>query len=462
MGSLSISSSNEIFPSNESLPTFWRSELHPLDSHRSTEVIPKSCDVLILGAGYAGSSTAYHLLCNDDVPKMSPKPSVLLLEARQACSGATARNGGHLRPSIFGRLPRYLKEYGIDTVLELVDFESDQVEAIAALVEKEKIDCDFTRTKSVNAYVTADDAMMAKKAYLKLKNAGLSKAVIQNIMWFDGDEAEKISGVKGAIGCLQFKAAQLWPYKLVMALLQRAVDSGLNLQTHTLATCIVASPTDPGKWIVNTSRGPVTASKVIFATNAFTAGLLPEYHTKIVPAKGICCRIVYSPDTPHLPLENSHCIWLENGSCDYLLARSDNSIIVGGARCDFFSNMSNWYNRTDDDTLIESARFYFNRYMQKYFVGWEKSDAHVDNIWTGIMGYNSDSLPNIGAVPDRPGCFIQAGFQGNGMPQIFLVSKALVEMVVTGKSYEEVRIPSLYRTSKERLQSSTDHLLGLP
>lgn len=220
MGSLSISSSNnEIFPSKESLQTFWRSELHPLDSHRSTEEIPKTCDVLIIGAGYAGSSTAYHLLCNDDVPKMSPKPSVLLLEARQACSGATARNGlyiliqsksnvesrlrnllgGHLRPSIFGRLPRYLKEYGIDTVLELVDFENDHVEAIAALVEREKIDCDFTRTKSVNAYVTPNDAVMAKKAYLKLKKAGLNKAIIQNTKWYDGEEAEKVRETESII-----------------------------------------------------------------------------------------------------------------------------------------------------------------------------------------------------------------------------------------------------------------------
>lgn len=439
---------------------FWRSQLHPLDSHRSTEEIPESCDILIIGAGYAGCSTAYHLLCNENVPKFSPKPSVVMLEARQACSGATARNGGHLRPSIFGRLPRYLKLYGIETVLELVDFECDQVEAIASLIEKEKIDCDFTRTKSVNAYVKAEEAMVAKKAYLQLRKAGLSKAISRNIKWFDDEEAEKVSGLKGAVGCFQFTAAHLWPYKLVMALLQRAVDSGLNLQTHTPATCIVASPTNPGKWIVNTPRGPVTASKVIFATNGYTAGLLPEYQTKIVPAKGICCRIVFSPETPHRPLENSGCVWLANGSCDYYLARNDNSIIVGGARSDYFSDMSKWYNRTDDDTLIESARHYFNKYMQKNFVGWEKSDAHVDNIWTGIMGYNSDSLPNLGAVPDRPGCFLEAGFQGNGMPQIFLVAKAIVEMVVTGKAVEEVRIPRIYRTSRERLRSTVDHMLG--
>ena len=72
---------------NSTLP-FWRTQLHQLDNYRSTETLPTECDIVIIGAGYAGTATAYHLY--DDNP--SP-PSIVLLEARQACSGATARNG---------------------------------------------------------------------------------------------------------------------------------------------------------------------------------------------------------------------------------------------------------------------------------------------------------------------------------------------------------------------------------
>ena len=76
------------FPvANSTLP-FWRTELHELDSHRSTPKLPSEVDILIIGAGFAGVSTAYHLL--DDNP--SP-PSIAILEAREACSGATGRNG---------------------------------------------------------------------------------------------------------------------------------------------------------------------------------------------------------------------------------------------------------------------------------------------------------------------------------------------------------------------------------
>ena len=76
------------FPHPQSTLPFWRTQLHELDTHRSTEELPKKCDVLIIGAGYAGAATAYHLLKDNPSP-----PSVVILEARQACSGATGRNG---------------------------------------------------------------------------------------------------------------------------------------------------------------------------------------------------------------------------------------------------------------------------------------------------------------------------------------------------------------------------------
>lgn len=76
------------FPVSSSTLSFWRTELHPLDNHRSTTELPAECDVLIIGAGYSGVATAYHLLEDNTTP-----PSIVILEAREACSGATGRNG---------------------------------------------------------------------------------------------------------------------------------------------------------------------------------------------------------------------------------------------------------------------------------------------------------------------------------------------------------------------------------
>lgn len=71
---------------------FWRTELHPLDELRTTPALPQESDIVIIGAGYAGVSIAYHLLKELD-QQNRPLPSITILEARQVCSGATGRNG---------------------------------------------------------------------------------------------------------------------------------------------------------------------------------------------------------------------------------------------------------------------------------------------------------------------------------------------------------------------------------
>ena len=77
---------------NATVP-FWRTQLHDLDTFRSTEVLPPECDTLVIGAGYAGVSTLYHLLNSDNAPDPS---KIVMLEAREACSGASGRNGEHV------------------------------------------------------------------------------------------------------------------------------------------------------------------------------------------------------------------------------------------------------------------------------------------------------------------------------------------------------------------------------
>ena len=79
----------QILPVDNATVPYWRSELHELDEHRTTEELPTECDIAIIGAGMTGVATAYHIskLASDK------PPSVVILEARQLCSGATGRNG---------------------------------------------------------------------------------------------------------------------------------------------------------------------------------------------------------------------------------------------------------------------------------------------------------------------------------------------------------------------------------
>ncbi|KAG0648261.1 Gamma-glutamylputrescine oxidoreductase [Hyphodiscus hymeniophilus] len=386
------------FPSKESTLPFWRTEPHELDTHRSTPELPKTCDILIIGAGYAGITSAYHIL--KSLEGKGSSPNIVLVEARQACSGATGRNGGHLRPAVYSLLPEYIRNYGISAAAEVAAFEDTHVRTIADLVAEEKIDCDFTLTKSFDVHSNVEKAKAAKQAYDELKANGVAKSTIDGLIWTDADRAEEC-GEQGAEPANQHAG-----YLTVSQF--RSVDR------H------------------NGKRG------------------------KIHPARGICSRIVVPPGSKHPPLTSSYGLRPEGVGLDYLIPRNDGSIIVGGARSRFRTHREQWHSVTDDSTLITPAENYFDGYMQRNFLGWEDSGATVDRVWTGIMGYNSDSLPSVGEVPGREGCFVIAGFEGHGMPVVYLTAKGVAQMVGDGVAYEDAGIPLVYKTTKERLESDRD------
>lgn len=75
------------------------------------------------------------------------------------------------------------------------------------------------------------------------------------------------------------------------------------------------------------------------------------------------------------------------------------------------------------------------------------------------MGYSSDGLPHVGTVPGRQNQYMLAGFNGHGMPQIFLSAKGVASMVMEDLSYEKTGIPKLYKTTQERLDSPNNTIL---
>lgn len=65
--------------------SFWHDVLSPIANH-VPDALPAHVDVVIIGSGITGTSTARTLF-----REAGDTLSVLMLEARQACSGATGR-----------------------------------------------------------------------------------------------------------------------------------------------------------------------------------------------------------------------------------------------------------------------------------------------------------------------------------------------------------------------------------
>ncbi|KAJ6123735.1 FAD dependent oxidoreductase [Penicillium samsonianum] len=438
---------------NATVP-FWHRDIHELHDHRTTEELPVSSDVVIIGAGYAGVSTAYHLVKGETSDK---NLSITILEARGVCSGATGRNGGHLRPDMYTPMTRLIDRAGVERALEVTEFEIAHVYAMKSLIEKEKIDCDFTVTRSIDVWSNEEGARKAKDMYDTLVSRNLE--YMKDVFFVLGKDAEGISGVKGAKACASFTAATLWPYKLILHLTASILETGLvNLQTNTPVTSVSRQPS--GSFIITTPRGTTVARKVVYANNAYISGLLPQYREAIVPCKGLCTHISI-PEGARAPLlNNSYIVREEDNVVSYLIPRADGSIVVGGANLRYHSVLNSWYDNVDDSRLIEEVKDHYDGYMQRHFNGWEDSGAQVDKIWSGVMGYSWDSQPHIGAVPGEDGQFVLAGFNGHGMPQVFLSALGVAKMVQKGIEFEDAGVPKLFQTTKERLDKARNGPLG--
>lgn len=70
------------------------------------------------------------------------------------------------------------------------------------------------------------------------------------------------------------------------------------------------------------------------------------------------------------------------------------------------------------------------------------------------MGATPDGYPHIGKVPGKQAQWILAGFNGGGMPMIFLSAKGVAKMVMEDVPFGEsdAGIPLRCETTAERLR----------
>lgn len=208
---------------------------------------------------------------------------------------------------------------------------------------------------------------------------------------------------------------------------------------------------------------------MVFATNGYTSGILPEYKQVIHPVRGICSRITAARPPPVTTKLKSMVQYYGPKIADYQANRADGSFVIGGAwSTSKFRYPQQWRDVVDDSELTPASVNYFNGFMERTFAGWDKAESKVDSLWTGIMGvsaldrpfvnltdtlkYTEDSEPHIGRVPDKEGLYICAGFNGHGMPLVLLSARGVVKMLSEDCDFSETGIPAIYETSEWRLQ----------
>ncbi|KAK8869437.1 hypothetical protein IAR55_000001 [Kwoniella newhampshirensis] len=468
-------------PTESYLPSFWLSEPSHLENERSTAALPDTSDIVIVGSGITGSLLAYQLLQGD------PGLKITMLEAREVCSGATARNGGQCKtdPYIVYRAHKAL--YGPELANELIKFETSHLDRFAALLAKDPIECSFHVTTAFDVCMNAAMAEKAKASY-DARKTDWPEDMKKYRELDDSEELERLSGVKGGLWGCMYRVGSIWPYKLATGLLKRCFEIAtdrakggwFNLQTRTPASTITYSA-DIGKWTIETSRGNIVAPRVVVATNGYTSHLIPDMSNKVVPIRGTASSLhvpkAQAAGTPSnkifRPLFTSYALKFGSGMGDYMISRQEGGkeVVLGGAKQGYIKDPKNWYGKVDDSEYLPGAVDYFTEYMPKHFVNWPDPTSNIDKVWTGILGYSSDLLPYVGQHPSQPpGLYVIAGFHGHGMSRIFGSTTALAALMLETASLTaspelqtnillSAGLPKPYVFTKKRMESKENIIL---
>ncbi|KAF5598367.1 FAD dependent oxidoreductase [Fusarium pseudocircinatum] len=399
------------------------------------------------GSGISGSLIANELSRRSQ----GFNKSVVMLEARSLASGATGRNGGHIKPDCYKNFAAFQRRYGSEAAESLCRFELDNMKESVSFIEQQGLAgaVDLVETHSVDFFMTQkawDDAQESLKLYAE---AG---GDLSEIKAFDKAEAEEKYRASGVFGAVTYPACSLWPYKLAVAVIQKAVDSGLQLFTHTPAL-EVTSATER-RWQVRTNRGIVLCDAVFHATNGYASHLLPELTRKVVPVKGNVVAIEPSKEFAARPLGHTAGIqWGED--FDYMIQRPTDGkpLIYGGGDLHHHRRLLGPIGDADDSTTTPEIISALLQFPVKHFQQWgETSNARY--TWSGVMGFTADGFPLVGEVPGRPGQFISAGYTGHGMARAVLTIRALMQQYF-GEAVDS-RVPQLYFDIANRLQNKDD------
>ncbi|KAI0750588.1 FAD dependent oxidoreductase [Irpex lacteus] len=449
-----------VLPLTNSTVSYWMKYLDkdhkPALNHGSEGTLTNEADICIIGSGITGVSTAYHLsqaiASGEKVTKDPLK--VVILEAREFCTGATGRNGGHLVPNAFENFFALAKSFGTSgarRALELERYTSAEVTKILKKSGKAK-DVDFISSGRVIFLFTEEEEAFTHAEFNAAKASGLDMSGVE---WFTKEETQE--KYKVPYPSVRIPGNNVWPLKLVSHLFTLAEsaspDFNLTLHTRTPVTSLTPTPGSSRNVTLHTPRGDVKCTVALHATNGYASHLLPFMHGEIVPTRG---QIIATRANVPYPFGSPDRRegYVANNGFEYWFPRPKNTpdenelAIVGGGHEVLDGGRLEQYT-IDDSTLNAKVGKVLRDTLPAVYPGKFDVGQEPEVEWTGILGFTKTGEPFVGPVIDadahvHPGQYIAAGFSGHGMPRTFAAAEAVAGIILADLKGEAWSFPEWF------------------
>ncbi|KAL3423093.1 oxidoreductase OrdL 1 [Phlyctema vagabunda] len=447
-------------PVSDPTSSFWlTSPPFPELTKMQSEKLPSSSAVVIIGSGITGASIAFTLL--EECKAMGIEKSVLMLEARDITSGATGRNGGHIKVAPYELFSQMKSKLGVEQAKKIVGFQMMHLKVLPSLArEKGWGKAEAREVETVDLFLD-DAALLKAKAELAELHTYMPELGKGFQVW-DAQEAQKRFSAGTQIkGALSYTAGALWPFRFVtscLSYLLASYPSLVTVETRTPVTDITVSSSSNNAYpyVLHTPRGKVSAACVIHATEAHASTLISGLRGKLFGVRGTMSAQRPGLDFPRTHGERSWSFIHAKGF-DYITQRpaaltSDeegSEVMTGGGLMLGGRGMDEIGVLQDNDIRTDIGA-YLGGILPMVFgaANWgeDAPGGRMKGLWTGTMGFSADGFPFVGRLHesltsrkitkgekedvDIRGEWISAGYGGEGMPQAWLCGVACALMVL--------------------------------
>jgi glycine/D-amino acid oxidase-like deaminating enzyme len=358
----------------------------------------RSADVVVVGAGLAGSSVALHLAQGG--------AGVALLEAHEPGWGASGRNAGHVvthrevLPSL-RRLP--------DRGEAFIDLWRRELNLTYTLVQQHRINCDAVQGGYLKVALTARAVAGAQRHAEEFAALGLP------VRFADRDEVAVFTGSdRYHGGALDEAGGRINPFHFARGLARAAREAGAAVYSR--------SPVDSArrggtKWRVRTPGGSVMADRLVFCTGAY--GDVPD-----IPEirDSWCPLLAYAIMTKPLPERARSRVLPTGGVCSELPGGMNPALIDGLGR---LVTASIPLRRAENYTVVEAMR---RRWIDRTYPELRGVSIETAHYWTGALAWSKDQLPQL--LQLGPGAFMVNGFSAEGNVPAPMLGKHFAEKLL--------------------------------
>lgn len=394
-------------PRSEYAPTYWIDSAGPAPQDDGPVAGDMDVDVVVIGSGYTGLSTAIHLAKEHGI-------KAHVLEANGVAYGCSTRNGGQAQIST-GRLKRseWIARWGLDVAKGMHRESTEAFDLFRALIADHEIACE--PQEGGHYYIAHKQGVMAKieaEAALLRDTFGYGAKVLSR-----GELHEQAVRDMEAHGAMwEPDGTAVHAAKLAFGYLRVARELGAKVHVDSPVT---GWKTVNGVHHLHTPGGTVRARHVAVATAGYAQRKLhPRVKDRLLPimSNSIVTRVLEQGELEaigaqtHAPLTDTRTLR------HYYRLLPDNRLQIGSRAA-----------ITGRDAANPSHLAGLRAGMERKFPA--LAGVKLDYSWWGWVDVSHDMMPRITGLPDLPGAYYAMGYGGNGVMYSAMAGRRMAQLI---------------------------------